>query len=379
VKIYDKDGTLIVGPGLDQFAACFRDASVDCIQDASVLEAVANLHTLPQWSADTLVVTAPVTSGASLVGAVQLTMSSARINDEIAELTRNRIWQTLALLAVGGGVSFAMASYLLVPVQKLVNATNRLGRGDLESRVDELPGSEMKVLGASFNRMADELQGKIRELEESRLRIVTGQESVRREIATHLHGSVQGSLLAMKVELDALAKEPGIDESHATRIQELAKELDEVTQREIAGVSRRLYPAIIRRGLVPSLQSLFDRFDSSLSLDVQIDERLKQTGGADGDVPESTRLAAYRIADEALTNVVKHAPHCHVDVGVAIDSGCVILTVKDDGPGFDTEKVSAGLGLTSMQDHAGAVGGTCSLTSKPGEGTEVFARLPLQA
>jgi signal transduction histidine kinase len=182
----------------------------------------------------------------------------------------------------------------------------------------------------------------------------------------------------MKVELDDLAKEPSIDEAAAVRLQKLSRELDDVTQNEIAGVSRRLYPAIVRRGLVPSLQSLFDRFDTSLSLDVHIDERLKQIGDANSHIPETTRLAAYRIADEALTNVVKHAPKCHVDVGVALDSGCVTLTVRDDGPGFDPDEVSGGLGLTSMQDHAGAVGGTCSLTSKPGEGTAIYARLPIQ-
>jgi len=126
------------------------------------------------------------------------------------------------------------------------------------------------------------------------------------------------------------------------------------------------------------LQSLFDRFESSLSLEVTIDERLKPGGVESVTVPEQTRLAAYRIADEALTNAVKHAPRSHVFIELGLAAECIRLTVRDDGPGFDPDGVSGGIGLTSMQDHAGAVGGIAGVTSKPGEGTEVSASLPLQ-
>jgi two-component system NarL family sensor kinase len=267
--------------------------------------------------------------------------------------------------------------FFMQPIRRLVRITEALALGRLDARVAPLRGREMRELGESFNRMADELQIMIRELQESRLRIVTGQESVRREIATHLHRSVQGSLLAMKADLDELARRPNIDDEAVGRIQNVSRALTKVTQDEIAAVSRRLYPAIIRRGLVTSLQSLVDRFESTLSLELTIDERMKPGGEAGVAVPEQTRLAAYRIADEALTNVVKHAPRSSVLIDVRLESEAVILVVRDNGPGFELTPTSGGLGLVSIQDHAGAVGGRAAVTSSPGRGTEVRAILPL--
>jgi signal transduction histidine kinase len=129
---------------------------------------------------------------------------------------------------------------------------------------------------------------------------------------------------------------------------------------------------------VPSLQSLFDRFESSLSLEVHIDDRLRPSAESVL-VPEQTRLAAYRIADEALTNAVKHAPRSHVRIELELSGEDVIMTIRDNGPGFDPAVVSSGLGLTALQDQAGAVGGLVTLKSKPGEGTEVRAILPLES
>ena len=371
VKVFDPDGQLLIGPGEDQFPPAG-------IYDETVLESVVGFRTNLELANGFLNVTAPALAAAEVVGFVQFGFTTARIDDDIAQLTENRIRTTVLLIAFGSVSSVLLAHFFVQPMRKLVRATESLAQGNLSTRVEPLRGREMQELGDSFNRMADELEAMIRELQESRLRIVTGQENVRREIATHLHGSVQGSLLALKVDLDDLARREDLNEETAARIHSVSKALHEVTQTEIAAVSRRLYPTIVRRGLVPSLQSLFDRFESSLSLEVSIDERLKPGGAASVTVPEQTRLAAYRIADEALTNAVKHAPRSHVFIELGLDAECVRLTVRDDGPGFDPDGVSGGIGLTSMQDHAGAVGGIAGVTSKPGEGTEVSASLPLQ-
>ncbi len=95
-------------------------------------------------------------------------------------------------------------------------------------------------------------------------------------------------------------------------------------------------------------------------------------------LPEQVGLAAYRIAEEALTNVVKHAKASKVTV--RLDSsreGWLRLTVRDDGQGFDVESPPHGLGMGTMQDYAEAVDGECSVHSDPGAGTEVTAVLPL--
>ena len=86
----------------------------------------------------------------------------------------------------------------------------------------------------------------------------------------------------------------------------------------------------------------------------------------------------YRIAEEALTNAVKHAKAGKVAVQLdASREGWLRLTVRDDGQGFDAENAPGGLGLATMQDYADAVGGQCVIQSSPGAGTEVMAVLPL--
>jgi signal transduction histidine kinase len=372
VKVYDAKGELLLGPGPDQFPPAG-------IFDQSVPESIRGFQTRVEPEPGLLKVTTPSLAAAEVVGFIQFGLSTDRIDDEINALTVSRVKTTLVLTAVGAVSSVLLATFFMQPIRRLVRATEDLAGGRLETRLDPLRGREMRELGESFNRMADELQMMIRELEASRLRIVTGQESVRREIATHLHGSVQGSLLAMKVDLDEVATNSELDKETAERLENISRALAEVAQNEIANVSRRLYPTIIRRGLVTSLQSLFDRFESSLSLKVSIDDFLKPGGEMSTAVPEQTRLAAYRIADEALTNVVKHAPRSIVFIEVQLKSNCVILTIRDEGPGFDPGAAVGGLGLTTMQDHAGAVGGQATVMSIPGEGTEVQARLPIQS
>jgi signal transduction histidine kinase len=89
-------------------------------------------------------------------------------------------------------------------------------------------------------------------------------------------------------------------------------------------------------------------------------------------------LAVYRIAEEALTNVVKHAKAGKVIVRLDQHRvGWLRLTVRDDGQGFDAESVPHGLGMATMQDYAGAADGKCVVHSAPGVGTEVEAVLPL--
>ena len=97
-----------------------------------------------------------------------------------------------------------------------------------------------------------------------------------------------------------------------------------------------------------------------------------------GSLPEHVGLAAYRIAEEALTNAVKHARADKVIVRLDRQrAGWLRLTVRDDGQGFDMESAPRGLGIATMQDYAGAVDGTCVVRSAPGGGTEVEAVLPL--
>lgn len=371
VKVFDGQGSLLVGPGEDQFPSGVRDASV--------MRAVANLHTSPSWTEDGLEVITPVTAGATLVGAVQFGFDTARIDDEIRDLTINRIWQTLALVIAGVAVSSVVASYITEPIRALVRATNRLAGGNLSARVEHLHGRELTELAASFNLMAAELEEKLHALQASRARIVSAQEGVRRDIAVHLHGPVQGRLLALKAQLEGLSQGKTLPDDATQSLDAIVQNMGQVIQEEISQLSRRLYPAIVRRGIVPAVQSLRDQFEAVLEVNLQIDEPLAASERLDSSViPEQTRLAIYRIAEEALTNVIKHANANSVTISLTLSETYIYLQIRDEGSGFDASNQEEHLGLAVMLDYAEAAGGTCKIESEPGHGTQVVATLPLE-
>lgn len=216
------------------------------------------------------------------------------------------------------------------------------------------------------------------ELQLSRQRMVTMQESVRRDIAQQLHGSVQNRLIILLHRLAELERAASPREL-AEEIGGLRQELAELLENQVRSISHRLYPSILRRGLVAALQSLADQFEAALPIEMELDEELKQQERIGPRlILEQVRLAAYRIAEEALTNAAKHAKASRVTIGLEMSSeGWLRLIVRNDGQGFDLGSASGGLGILMMQDYAEVVGGECVIRSAPEEGTEVTAILPL--
>jgi len=216
------------------------------------------------------------------------------------------------------------------------------------------------------------------ELRRSRQRIVTAQESLRREIAQHLHGSVQNRLVVLLHQLAELERAASSRELNE-ELGNLRQKLTGLLETHIRPIAQQLYPSILRRGLVPALQSLGDQFEAVLAIEMQLHEGLmRQERDNSSLIPEPVRLVAYRIAEETLTNVVKHAKASRVTLELEVSpEGSLRLTVRDNGQGFDMESTSSGLGIPIMQDYAELIGGKCLICSAPGEGTEVTATLPL--
>lgn len=237
-----------------------------------------------------------------------------------------------------------------------------------------------REMNRALKQSENQLELRVRELQESRARIVNVQENVRREIAGYLHGRVQGRLLVLRSHLQELLRNPESLPDQATQvISDVVDHIDQISQQELSGLSRRLYPSILRHGLASGLLSLADQFEAIIEVDTQIDAGLERLERHDRDaIPEPVRLAAYRIAEEAMANVIKHARASILLVRLDLPGEREVrLTVQDHGRGFQVGEGEAGLGLASMQDYAGAVGGICRVRSAPGRGTEIVAVLPL--
>lgn len=250
---------------------------------------------------------------------------------------------------------------------------------ELDLRITDL-STEINLRQQAQRELAEQAAALARadEMQRSRQRIVSAQESFRKEIAQQLHGSVQNRLIFLVLrlkQLEATAEPKGV----ALELTDLREKFEELLEQEIRSIVHQLYPYILRRGFVPALQSMGDQIESVISIEMDLDQELVRKERADRSlIPEQAKLAAYRIAEEALTNVVKHANASKVSVRLETPfGGWFRLTVQDDGQGFAVEESLEGMGIVGMRDYAEAIGGECVILGAPGKGTQVTATLPL--
>jgi signal transduction histidine kinase len=217
------------------------------------------------------------------------------------------------------------------------------------------------------------------ELQRSRQRLIAAYERVRREASIQLLDVVQEKLLILKGNLQELLKGTSSASETNRILNEVIVGLSQVIERQVGVLVRQLYPPALSDGLVPAFLSFRDQFKSEPAVEIEMDEELMRLEKTDRNtVAEPVKLAVYRIAEEALTNVVTHAKAGRVTVRLDTSrEGWLRLTVRDDGQGFDAKSAPGGLGVATMHDYADAVGGQCAVNSAPGAGTEVTAVLPL--
>lgn len=219
------------------------------------------------------------------------------------------------------------------------------------------------------------------ELQRSRRMLTEREEHLRKEIAEMLHGRVQTRLLLAGYRMREAERllDAGQGEIRAL-LAATREEVDHVRQEDVRQASHLLHPSIIRVGLVPAVRSLASRFNDHFQATVQVDPGLVEYESAvDGGLPETVRLAAYRILEEALNNVMAHAGASRVEVLLGITPERQLwISVRDDGRGVDPSRLEPGLGLRSVAARVTEMGGAWEITGRPGQGTVLSVRLPLE-
>jgi signal transduction histidine kinase len=217
------------------------------------------------------------------------------------------------------------------------------------------------------------------DLQRSRQRLLAVHERLRRDVAAQLRDGLQYKLLNLRSRLEDLLKGAGSAGEAAPIMSELIETLNQDIQPQVSALSRQLYPPTLSHGLVQTFQSFPYQMAPALAFDIELDEELAREEKAGGSpAPEQVRLAVYRIAEEALTNVVKHSKASKVTLRLERDrEGWLRLSVRDDGQGFDLGSAPRGLGIATMEDYAANVDGECVVNSAPGAGTQVTALVPL--
>jgi two-component system, NarL family, sensor histidine kinase UhpB len=208
--------------------------------------------------------------------------------------------------------------------------------------------------------------------------IVDAQETERRRVARELHDSVNQVLSSVKFRLQAMEERLQERDEGLCRDAVKARQLMEKAIEEVIRISRNLRPSELDDlGLVPAIRSLCEEFSerSSLAVTYALPSHLESCS-------REIELALYRIVQEALTNVEKHAHATSVDLALTSDGTTLCATIRDNGSGFvphsppgrTTDK--GGMGLMDMQERARNLGGACVVASAPGQGTEIRVTLP---
>jgi two-component system, NarL family, sensor histidine kinase UhpB len=195
------------------------------------------------------------------------------------------------------------------------------------------------------------------------------QEEERRRLARDLHDEVNQALTAILLRLEALAQETPPE--RAPEVVELKRLVNQAMD-ELLNLARQLRPsALDDHGLVAALETQLKRFSARTGIEARLD-----TAGDPGMLADVVQTAIYRVAQEALTNVTRHAGATVVEMVVAENGGGVELRVSDDGSGFDPAVRGRGLGLIGMAERARLVGGDLDVRSAPGGGTTITLRVP---
>ena len=246
----------------------------------------------------------------------------------------------------------------------------------------EFAKTDVELLGSVAGLMAGaienaSLHSRLAEREEAMERfaeqIVLLGETERRRLAGEIHDGISQRIVSLSFHLsaaaDALSTDPARAAEQIARAQELAAGALEETRHAIAGLRP---PVLDDLGLAASLESLAR---STPLPNVQVDT-------VSTSLPEHVETAVYRIAQEALQNVMKHASAEHVHLRLSVTAGAVLLEISDDGTGFDPASATepagpVGYGLPGMQQRAELLGGQLTADSSPGRGTVVRLRVPI--
>lgn len=210
------------------------------------------------------------------------------------------------------------------------------------------------------------------ELKELSARIVSAQEEERRAISRELHDEVGQSLSALLMEAGNAAASVPNDSLDVRRHVESIKKLAEASVNVIRNMTLLLRPSMLDDfGLVPALEWQAREVSKRTGLRVHVTAEESA-----GELPDEHKTCIYRVVQEALHNCARHAHARSVKVVVKQEPSKILLSVEDDGRGFDARRVR-GLGLVGMEERVNHLGGAFEIDSRPGAGTRVAVELPL--
>lgn len=313
-------------------------------------------------------------------GTARIGISDLSVRQTLAGLTTQLMLTILGVLAVSLLAATLLTWILTRPILELVEATRIVAKGDFSPQVRRWANDEIGDLAEAFNQMTtklarmDEIQHEREQLRRKLLEsVITAQEEERRRIARELHDSTSQSLTSLMVglrTLEACCDKPQIYDQVMGLRRVVSQTLDEVHSLAV-----QLRPAVLDDlGLAAALERFVDDWQDHHGITADLLIHL-----GDKRLPEAIETALYRIIQESLTNVTRHAKARTVSVLVERRQEDVVAVIEDDGRGFEIGKPRAQerLGLLGIRERAELLGGRITLESSVNQGTSLFVFIPL--
>jgi len=204
-------------------------------------------------------------------------------------------------------------------------------------------------------------------------RVVDAQELERKRLARELHDETGQALTSILLALKPIEEAVATDDARAALAS--LRQLVATTLEDVRRLAVELRPSVLDDyGLVPAVERLADTFREQTGIDVDV-----EAGLGDERLSSETETALYRIVQEAMTNVVKHAAAGHVSITIVRKDGAVVAVIEDDGRGFDPAAARAdGLGIIGIRERVALVGGRVTVEATPGAGTTLAVEVPVR-
>jgi two-component system sensor histidine kinase UhpB len=302
---------------------------------------------------------------ATLFAASAAASLDLRIDDQ--RTTFGMLALTIVLVLL---VNMMMVRRRFTPLERLIERVEAIDPQEPSAfdAPDARAGSdEVDRLAASFRRLLGRIEAERRRSGRLALR---AQEEERKRLARDLHDEVNQALTAILLRLQAVSQDapPQVAEELAEVRRLVNQAMDELLR-----LARQLRPtALDDHGLYSAIESQVRRFSSQTGIATDL-----RTTGEPAELDPDSEIAVFRVAQEALANVARHAGASRVDVELGkLGDGGIELTVRDDGRGFGPNGQGDGLGLNGMAERARLVGGELAIDSQPGSGTAVSLRVP---
>jgi signal transduction histidine kinase len=284
---------------------------------------------------------------------------------------------TTVFVSAIGIVAAAFLTWVVTrPILQLKEAAQAVGQGDFGQRVQPWAGDEIGDLAEAFNTMttalaqAEQERAKRGQLRSQLLeKVIAAQEDERRRIARELHDQTDQALTSLMVRLQTMNQQCAIPamKGQFEELRHLAAE----TLDDVHNLSVQLRPSVLDDlGLEAALQRYVQDYRQHYPIEVDL-----MVVGIDR-LPPTVETALYRMVQEGLTNIARHAQAQTASVLLERRNGRVRAIIEDDGVGFDPQQANDRLGLYGLVERAELLNGTVTIESESGRGTTIFVEVP---